>query len=194
MIRSSSELSLGHILQISYLNNGVNTTGLEMQELNPTLQNLDPPPQKLLQLLLVAEHLIVHFSILEDTIRIVTDGVAAAVESVHIGDGALQLLEPQILLQDGVGGELLPPTQALEEHVEGVLDLEIPSAEEFEENDVGPLVGVAQERDAPHGVRAVGGHELVLEVLEGLALGVFEVGDEVGVFFEGRGTEFLQWL
>lgn len=35
----------------------------------------------------------------------------------------------------------------------------------------------------------MGRHELVFELFEGLALGVFEVGDEVGVFFEGRGAE-----
>ena len=143
VIRSSSELSLGHIFKICDLNNRIHAAWFEMEKLNPTLENLDSPPQKLLQFLLISENLLVHLLIFENPIGIVTNRMPASVETVHIRDGAFELLEPQILLQNGVGAELLPSVEALDQHVEGVLDPEIPSAEEFEEDDVGAVVGIA---------------------------------------------------
>lgn len=188
----SSELFLGHVFKISNLNNGVNSTGFEFQELNPTLKNLDPPPQESLQFLVISEDSVVHLPILEHAVRVVADGVAAAIDAVHVRHHALQFLEPQFLLHNGVGGEVAPPREAAEEHVGGVLDAEVAGAEELEEDDVPAAVGGGEEGDPPHGEGVGGGggggggEEDVFEVVEGSLLGGFEVGDEVGIFFERR--------
>lgn len=191
VIRSSSELSLGHVLEIGNLNDGINAAGFEIQELNPALENLDPPPKESLQLLVVSEDSLVHLPVLEDAVRVVADGVAAAVGAVHVGDDALQLLEPQILVEDAVGGEIAPPRQASEEHVGGVGDAEVAGAEELEEDDVAAEVvgGGGEEGNAPHGEVGGGGGEGLFELVEGFLLGGFEVGGEVGVFSVGRRAE-----
>jgi len=69
------------------------------------------------------------------------------------------------------------------------VDPEVPGSEELQQQHVASVAAVEQGH-APHrdGVRGVrGGEEFVPEVLKGLFLGGFEVGDEVGVLFERGG-------
>lgn len=173
------------------MNQRVDAAGLEMEETNASFQNLDSPFEEFLELLFIAEDPLVHFAVFENPIGVVANRVAVSVAALHISDEALEFLKPEVLVEDGVGAEFRAPLEAFLEHLERIGDLEVSGTEEFEEDDVGPLVA-AQERNAPHGGiggGACGGGELVFEVLEGLPVGGFEMGDEIGVFFERRGAE-----
>lgn len=150
LVRGNSKLTFRHVLKISDLNQRVNTTRLEMEEINSSLENLNSPSQKLLQLLFVSENPVVHFLVSENAIRVVTDRVTCSVVSLHISDDAFQLFETQVLVQDGVGFEVVSPGEALGDHDVGVGDAEVPGAEELEEYDVRLLV-VFAEVDAPDG-------------------------------------------
>lgn len=161
-----------------------------MEEINPPFQNLNSPFEELLELLIIAEDPLVHFLVLENPISIVTNRVSLSVVALHISDEPLQFLKPEVIIDDTVGAELGPPLEAFLEHVERIGDFEVSGAEELEEDNVGTVVA-GQEGNAPHGRRVGGGGggELVLEVLEGFSLGGFEMGNEVGVLFEGGGAE-----
>lgn len=106
---------------------------------------------------------------------------------LHISHNFLDFLEPKFLIDNAVRSEVRPPLEALEEHLEGILDPEVSRPEKLEKNHVGLLV-VVQQRDSPDGGGVGGGGlEALPEVLQGFLFGGFEVGDEVGVFAEGVG-------
>ncbi|BAS93488.1 Os05g0345137, partial [Oryza sativa Japonica Group] len=105
------------------------------------LHDLDAPAEEAGEALAVAEDAVVHVPVLEDAVGVVADRVALPVPAVHVGDDPLQVLEPEVLVQHGVGAELGPPRGAAEQHGVRVADAEVPRAEELEQHDVGALVG-----------------------------------------------------
>lgn len=189
LIRSNPELSFGHVLEISDLDNRVDPAGLKMQDVYTLLENLNSPPQELFELVFVPKNPLVHVLVLENPIGIITNRVSAPIKTMHISHNAFELFESQVLLGDAVCSELFPPRHALDQHVEGVGDPEISGPKKLEEDDVG-LVVSGEQFDSPHvAVAGVGGGELVLELLKRLLLGGLELRDQVGVLLERRGAE-----
>lgn len=194
LIRSNPELSFGHVLEISDLDDRVDPAGLKMQDVYTLLENLNSPPQELFELVFVPENPLVHVLVLENPIRIITNRVSAPIKTMHIRHHAFELFESQVLLRDAVRSELFPPRQALDQHAEGVGDPEISGPKKLEEDDVRlvdvGLVVSGEQFDSPHGaVAGVGGRELVLELLKRFLLGGLELRDQVGVLLERRGAE-----
>lgn len=189
LIGSNPQLSLRHVLQISHLNDGIHPTRLKLQEVDTPLKHLNSPPQKLFQLLFVPKNPLIYVLVFEHPISIVTHRMSISVLRVHVSDHPFKLFEPQILFTDGISPKLLPPFQAFLEHHKRVRNSEVSGSEEFEENDIGSIVSL-EERNTPHGgVRVDCRGKLGFDLLKGLFLGGLELGDEVGVFPEGRGAE-----
>ena len=152
MIGGDTELSLGHVLEIRHLDDGVDTARLELEERNAFLHDLHSPSEEPIQAFFVAKNAVVKLLVLENSVSIVANRVIFRVLAVKIGDHAFQLLEAQVLFQDLVGGEVPPPFKAAEEHFVGVRGVEVPSPEELEEDDVCSLVA-EKKRDPPEGWR-----------------------------------------
>uniref|UniRef100_A0A2P2N2P9 Uncharacterized protein n=1 Tax=Rhizophora mucronata TaxID=61149 RepID=A0A2P2N2P9_RHIMU len=111
-----------------------------MQKLNPSLQHLNPPPQEFLLLLVVSKNPIIHFFVSENTVSIVTNGMALFVITVHVSDHTFELLKPQVLFNNIVRSKLLSPGQALLQHVKRFRDSKVSSSQELQQDDVGFVI------------------------------------------------------
>lgn len=196
LVGGGTELALGHVLEVGDLNDGVDAARAELERAHAALHDLDAPAEEPGEAVAVAEDAVVHVPVLEDAVGVVADGVAFAVPAVHVRHDALEVLEPEVLAEHGVGAELGAPGGAAEHHGVRVADAEVPGAEELEEHDVGALVGrgvgVAGrvvERHAPDGDLVRVGGEQRPEVGQRAEVGGRQRSGHVRVLLEGGRPE-----